>query len=170
LVVIGDGPDRQRLESLAGPTVEFLGRVSDATVKRFASRCRALLFPGEEDFGMTPLEINAAGRPVIAYRAGGALETVVEGVTGVFFDHPTKTALIAAIEEFEHREWASARLRQHAEQFAYPVFAARMLAFLQQVAPDSCRAELRAYQSIITPQPFVAEPREFLAAAEELYR
>ncbi len=146
LVVIGDGPDRKRLESIAGPSVEFLGRVSDATVKRFASRCRALLFPGEEDFGMTPLEINAAGRPVVAYRAGGALETVVEGKTGIFFDQPTSTALIEAIERFEQCQWDARRLRQHAEGFSYPIFAARMLEFLAKVAPDSCRAELQQSQ------------------------
>ncbi|HKP47269.1 MAG TPA: glycosyltransferase, partial [Pyrinomonadaceae bacterium] len=81
LIVVGDGPDRARLEKLAGPSVTFLGRQPDEAVVRLASRCRALLFPGEEDFGMTPLEVNAAGRPVIAFRAGGALETVIEGRT-----------------------------------------------------------------------------------------
>jgi len=69
LLVVGDGPDRARLEKIAGPSVRFLGRQSDEAVSRFAARCRALLFPGEEDFGMTPLEVNAAGRPVIAFRA-----------------------------------------------------------------------------------------------------
>ncbi|HEX4945591.1 MAG TPA: glycosyltransferase [Blastocatellia bacterium] len=146
LVVIGDGPDRKRLEQMAGPQVEFLGRVSDATVKRFASRCRALLFPGEEDFGMTPLEINAAGRPVIAFRAGGALETVVEGLSGIFFDHPTSHSLADAIEEFERYDWKPQPLRQHAEQFAYPIFATRMLDFLLQVAPSSCHADLLRLQ------------------------
>ena len=152
LVVIGDGPDRKRLEQMAGPTVEFLGRVSDATVKRFASRCRALLFPGEEDFGMTPLEINAAGRPVIAYGAGGAMETVIDGLTGMFFHVPTSAALMEAIEEFEQCDWEPLLLRQHAERFAYPVFAERVLAFLQKVAPDSCRAELLACRSTVTSQ------------------
>ncbi len=147
LVVIGDGPDRNRLEALAGPNVEFLGRVSDATVKRFASRCRALLFPGEEDFGMTPLEINAAGRPVIAYQAGGALETVVAGETGIFFAKPTVDSLCSALEEFEHCHWDTWRLRHHAEQFSYPVFAARMLQYLSQVAPASCQAEIAAHKN-----------------------
>jgi glycosyltransferase involved in cell wall biosynthesis len=142
LVVLGDGPDRRRLESLAGPTVEFLGRVSDATVRRFASRCRALLFPGEEDFGLTPLEINAAGRPVIAWHGGGALETVIEGVTGLFFREPTSAALAEAIEEFEQYSWDQRGLRRHAEQFSFPVFAARMLDFLRRVAPASCAQEL----------------------------
>jgi len=75
LVIIGDGPARAQLGKLAGPSVKFLGWQSDEDVARYAARCRALLFPGEEDFGMTPLEVNAAGRPVIAYRSGGALET-----------------------------------------------------------------------------------------------
>ena len=152
LVVIGDGPDRQRLEKMAGPNVEFLGRVSDATVKRFASRCRALLFPGEEDFGMTPLEINAAGRPVIAYRGGGALETVREGLTGVFFERPTSQSLMTAIEEFEQYRWDPRILRHHAEKFSYPVFAARMLEFLSKVAPASCHTELTTSKRIIADQ------------------
>jgi glycosyltransferase involved in cell wall biosynthesis len=125
-------------------------------VKRLASRCRALLFPGEEDFGMTPLEINAAGRPVIAYRAGGALETVVEGVTGLFFVQPTSASLAEAIEAFEQCNWEPRVLRQHAEQFAYPIFAARMLEFLSRVAPESCRAELLQRKRTIE-----TEAREF---------
>jgi glycosyltransferase involved in cell wall biosynthesis len=150
LIVIGDGPDRQRLEAIAGPTIKFLGRQPDAVVNHYASRCRALLFPGEEDFGMVPLEINAAGRPVIAYRAGGALETVREAVTGLFFDQPTSESLAAALEAFEQTAWQPQQLRQHAEQFAYPVFAQRMLAFLAQVAPHSCQQELRASQQVFS--------------------
>jgi len=148
LVIIGDGPDRKRLEKMAGPQVWFLGRQPDSVVTRFAGRCRALLFPGEEDFGMTPLEVNAAGRPVIAYRGGGALETVVEGVTGVFFDEPTSHSLAAAIEEFEGRSWNRAALRRHAEQFDRTVFAARFLKFLSTVAPSSCAQEVAAWTNL----------------------
>jgi len=71
-------------EKTRGPKTEFLGRQPDSRVSHYASRCRALLFTGEEDFGMVPLEVNAAGRPVIAFRGGGAMETVIEGVTGIF--------------------------------------------------------------------------------------
>ncbi|PYS72993.1 MAG: glycosyl transferase [Acidobacteria bacterium] len=142
LVIIGDGPDRVRLEKLAGPTVQFLGRQPDTQVNLYASRCRALLFPGEEDFGMVPLEVNAAGRPVIAYRAGGAVETVVEGVTGIFFDKPNSTALINAIEEFEIRLWNTRLMREHAEKFDRKVFSFRVLQFLGSVAPASCASEL----------------------------
>ena len=138
LVIIGDGPDRARLEQLAGPQTRFLGRQPDAVVNHYASRCRGLIFPGEEDFGLTPLEINAAGRPVIAYRAGGALETVTEDVTGVFFDQPTVESLSEALENFINHEWHRPTIRRHAEKFSSEVFAARLREFLSQVAPQSC--------------------------------
>jgi glycosyltransferase involved in cell wall biosynthesis len=144
LVIIGDGPDRERLEKLAGPKTVFLGRQPDSEVNHYASRCRALLFPGEEDFGRVPLEVNAAGRPVIAFRGGGAMETVIEGVTGVFFDKPTSAALVDAIEEFECRSWQQQVLRRHAEKFDRSVFAFRVLQFLGSVAPSSCAGELSA--------------------------
>jgi glycosyltransferase involved in cell wall biosynthesis len=144
LVIIGDGPDRERLQKLAGPKTEFLGRQPDSLINHYASRCRALLFPGEEDFGMVPLEVNAAGRPVIAFRGGGAIETVVDGVTGVFFDTPESTAVVEAIEDFESRSWQPLELRKHAEKFDQRVFAFRVLQFLGSVAPASCASELIA--------------------------
>jgi glycosyltransferase involved in cell wall biosynthesis len=133
LLVIGDGPDRERLRALAGPTVSFLGRLSDEEVEYYAARCRALLFPGEEDFGMAPLEIAAAGRPTIAYRAGGAVETIVEGVTGMFFDQQEPQSLAAAIEQFEQVEWSGHALRHHAEKFGVDVFQERMRSFLARI-------------------------------------
>ncbi len=144
LIIIGDGPDRERLQKLAGPKTEFLGRQPDSQINRYASRCRALLFPGEEDFGMVPLEVNAAGRPVVAFRGGGAMETVIEGVTGVFFNQPTSIALVEAMEEFESRSWHQQILRRHAEKFDRSVFAFRVLQFLGSVAPSSCAGELSA--------------------------
>ena len=144
LVIIGDGPDRERLEKLAGPQTEFLGRQSDSRVNYYASRCRALLFPGEEDFGMVPLEVNAAGRPVIAFKGGGAVETVVENLTGVFFKQPTSASLEEAIEDFESRSWNQQALRRHAEKFDRRIFAFRVLQFLASVAPASCVGELTA--------------------------
>lgn len=142
LVIIGDGPDRERLEKLAGPQTEFLGRLPDRLVNYYTSRCRALVFPGEEDFGMAPLEVNAAGRPVIAYRAGGAIETVEENLTGIFFDRPDSDSLCTAIENFESRSWDQTTLRQHAERFDRAVFAFKVLQFLGSVAPSSCADEL----------------------------
>lgn len=142
LVIIGDGPDRRRLEKMAGRTVTFLGRQPDSVVARRASRCRALIFPGEEDFGMSPLEVNAAGRPVIAYKGGGATETVVEGETGTFFAEQTPESLAYAIEEFETFSWSPRAIRTHAEKFDRTVFSFRMLQFLSSVAPASCAEEV----------------------------
>jgi glycosyltransferase involved in cell wall biosynthesis len=133
LMVIGDGPDRARLIAKAGPTVTFLNRLCDAEVEHYAARCRALIFPGEEDFGMAPLEIAAAGRPTIAYRAGGAVETIVDGVTGVFFDRQEADSLAEAILRFEKQEWSAQALRRHAESFGIDVFQARFRQFLAKV-------------------------------------
>ena len=142
LIVIGDGPDRDRLEKLGDDRIEFLGRQPDKIVNYYAARCRALLFPGEEDFGMAPLEANAAGRPVIAYRAGGAVETVEEDVTGVFFDQASSFSLAEAIERFEGQRFDQYTLRRHAEKFDRTVFTFRVLQFLGSVAPTSCSEEL----------------------------
>jgi glycosyltransferase involved in cell wall biosynthesis len=136
LVVVGAGPDRARLESLAGPSVTFLGRQPDAAVDGYVGRCRALLFPGEEDFGMVPLEINSAGRPVIAFAAGGAVETVIDGETGVFFEQATVDSLAEAIERFERMEWNPQRIRAHAQTYDTSVFEARIHAVLARYVPE----------------------------------
>jgi glycosyltransferase involved in cell wall biosynthesis len=135
LVVIGDGPDRARLESMAGPTIKFLGRVSDTVVESYAGRCRALLFPGEEDFGMVPLEVNAAGRPVIAYKGGGALDTVIGGVSGILFDRSTSASLSEGIEACESRSWNTTEIRKHAEHFDSRSFRENFLALLRILRP-----------------------------------
>jgi glycosyltransferase involved in cell wall biosynthesis len=136
LKIIGVGPDRKRLQQLAGPTVEFLGRLPDSDTQRYASECRALLFPGEEDFGMVPLELAAAGRPTIAFRGGGATETVIDGTTGLFFDEADARSLAAAMEEFELRSWSPSILRSHAEKFDIPVFRQRFLNLLDSLGAN----------------------------------
>lgn len=130
LVIIGSGPARAELERLAGPTVRFLGRLSDPEVADYYARCRALIFPGEEDFGIAPLEANASGRPVVAYRAGGALDTVVEGQTGVFFEPQTVEALIEAVQECDALSWDAKTLRSHAAGYRESSFHARMRAVI----------------------------------------
>jgi len=135
LIVIGDGPDRERLKAMAGPTVTFLGRQPDRAVTRYASRCRALIFPGEEDFGMAPLEINAAGRPVVAYGAGGATETVIEQVNGILFPEQTVDALVEALERCELRIWDPVTIRKIAQRYDIHVFQDRLLDFLSRVSP-----------------------------------
>lgn len=126
LLIIGDGTDRQRLERMAGETVTFLGRRSDEEVVRYMQHCRALIFPGLEDFGITPLEVNACGRPIIAYRAGGALDTVVAEQTGLFFEEQSVESLMDAIKRFEVYDWDAARIRLHAEAFSEEVFMERL--------------------------------------------
>lgn len=129
LHVVGDGPDRARLERLAGPTVRFLGRIPDAAVADQLSGCRALIWPGEEDFGLAPLEAQASGRPVIALAAGGALETVQSGETGSFFPHPTAASLMEALNSFTDT-YDSEVLRAHALEFDQAKFVERMYALL----------------------------------------
>ncbi len=128
LKIIGDGPDRARLEKMAGPTVTFLGRLPDAEVEAHLAEGKALLFPGEEDFGLTPLEANGSGRPVIAYGVGGALETVVDGRTGLLFREPTPAALAEAILRFEAMTWDPVTLREHAARFDESIFGTRLKA------------------------------------------
>lgn len=135
LIIIGDGPDRNRLEGLAGPTVTFLGRQSDEVVGRYASRCRALLYPGEEDFGMAPLEVNAAGRPVVAYGAGGATETVIEDLNGVLFREQSHESLIEALDRLESTTWHPSLIRRNAQRYDIRVFQERLLSYLYDVSP-----------------------------------
>ncbi len=137
LVVIGDGPDRDRLTRLAGPSVTFLGRQPDAVVNHYASHCKALIFPGEEDFGIAPLEINAAGRPVIAYRGGGATETIIEGLNGTFFDKQDVPSLSKALQRFESMTWDTAAIRRHAEKYDTSVFQEKILYYLAEIMPGS---------------------------------
>ena len=131
LVVIGGGPDEERLRSLAGPTVQFLGRLPDTEVVRYMQHCRAFLFPGIEDFGITPLEANASGRPVIAFRGGGALDTVVPGLNGLFFENQTVNSLMDALEQFENVSWDPARIRRHAEKFDEARFIRELSTFIE---------------------------------------
>jgi glycosyltransferase involved in cell wall biosynthesis len=133
LVVIGEGRDRARLEAVAGPTVRFLGRASDADRARYMSLCRAFLFPGHEDFGIAPVEAQASGRPVIAYAGGGALDTVVEGETGAFFREPTTEALVEALARFDERNYDPVIIRRNAERFDTAVFKHRLMGLVSQV-------------------------------------
>lgn len=133
LVIIGDGPDAATLRRMAKPNITFLGRLPDPEVADYFARCQAVLFPGDEDFGIVPLEANAAGRPVIAYHAGGALDTVQEGKTGIFFNELTPESMSEAVLRSEAIAWDSAAIRCHAEEYAEPRFRERFLALVEQV-------------------------------------
>ncbi|MHB1417682.1 MAG: glycosyltransferase, partial [Chloroflexota bacterium] len=130
LVVAGDGRDRARLQGLAHANIRFLGRVDEASLRDLYAHCRALIFPGEEDFGLTPLEAQASGRPAIAYAAGGALETIVPGQTGLFFAERTPEALVEAVQRFLDIDFNPAAVRQNALRFDVPVFRRRFAEFV----------------------------------------
>lgn len=142
LVVIGDGPQRKSLERMAGPTVKFLGRVPDQGLRDNLAQCRALLFPGEEDFGIVPVEAQSFGRPVIAYASGGAMETIsgdlpgqaqVKNPTGLFFTEQTSSSLVKAILEFESKEheFCPEAIREHSMQFDCELFKIRIAKFVR---------------------------------------
>jgi glycosyltransferase involved in cell wall biosynthesis len=118
LRVVGDGPDLPRLERLAGPEVEFLGRLTDDEIREEYRRAAAVVLPGEEDFGIVPVEAQACGRPVVALGRGGALETVIDGDTGVHVPEATPEAFAAGFDRVARMTVDSARIRRHAEQFS----------------------------------------------------
>ncbi|MCR5029743.1 MAG: glycosyltransferase [Fibrobacter sp.] len=122
LVVIGDGPELENLKKIAGPTVQFLGRQPDDVLYKYMAECKALLFPGEEDFGIVPVEAEACGRPVIAYGKGGALDTVIDGKTGVLFKEQTSECVQEAIQKLETMVFDKEEIRNHALKFDEPEF------------------------------------------------
>ncbi len=126
LIVVGSGPDAKSLAQLAGPTVTLRGRLSDDEVTDLYSRARGFILPGEEDFGITTLEASASGAPVIAYASGGALDTVINGKTGVHFKELTANSLAEAVLRVESIDWDRELLREHAEKFSEASFKIRM--------------------------------------------
>jgi glycosyltransferase involved in cell wall biosynthesis len=126
LKIIGKGPEMEHLQKIAGDNIEFLGYLSDQETSDYYSRCQALIFPSEEDFGITPLEAMASGRPVIAYRGGGALESVVENKTGVFFDRQTPADIIEAVRDFRTEKFDPEEIREHARKFDRNIFKAKI--------------------------------------------
>ncbi len=132
LKIAGTGTDYAALKQIAGPTIEFLGWQGDEQLRELYRRCRLLVFPGEEDFGIVPLEAHACGRPVVAFAKGGALETLVEGETAVFFREQTETALVAAVQAAAARRWPREIIRRQAEHFAPQHFIAGLAASLEK--------------------------------------
>ncbi|HEV2238905.1 MAG TPA: glycosyltransferase [Ktedonobacterales bacterium] len=137
LVVVGEGPERARLEALAGPRTTFAGRVSEAELTALYAGCAALLQCGVEDFGMAALEAQASGRPVVAFAAAGALETVVDGISGVYFHEQTVERVVEAIERLDRARFDPLALRAHAEHFDEAHFRAGISAVLRDagIAP-----------------------------------
>jgi glycosyltransferase involved in cell wall biosynthesis len=132
LRIVGTGPYESALRKMAGPSITFVGKARDEELAEHYAKCRALVFPGEEDFGIAPVEAQAAGRPVIAFAAGGALETVVESKTGIFFREQTPTALIDAVRQFEKTAFAPETSRANAEKFDRKIFIGKLRAFVKE--------------------------------------
>jgi len=137
LIVVGGGEEEKRLRALAGPTVEFRGRLSDDEIKALYARAKAFLFPGEEDFGITPVEAMSAGCPVLAYGRGGVRETVLDQKTGLFFSEQTVESLMACIERFEREgvSYSRAQMREHSLRFSEERFCDEMRALCERYAP-----------------------------------
>ena len=127
LKIAGIGPEINKLKKMANGNIEFLGLVSDEKLADLYSHAKAFIFTQEEDFGITPLEAMASGRPVIAYRGGGALETIEEGKSGIFFSEQTEESLLRALKDFKQEEFNSGTCRAQAEKFDIVVFREKIL-------------------------------------------
>lgn len=135
LVVVGSGPERARLAAQAGPNVSLLGTVPDEQLRWLYRECVAVVAAGYEDYGLTPLEAASFGRPAVVLRAGGFLETVAEGTTGLFFDEPDPHHLVAALRQAERTTWSEAAMRKQSERFSEAHFVRRLRQIVAEEAP-----------------------------------
>lgn len=159
LIVAGDGRSMPQLKAMAGPTVTFFGQANDEQMRALYANCRAFILPSEEDFGITPLEAMASGKPVIAYGAGGVLDTVIPGVTGTFFDEQTADCLTETLQPFDEKDYDPTVIRRHAEEFDSLRFRDRLHAMVLA----AMRSHLR---SVPLPMPLDVMEREPALAAE----
>lgn len=143
LFVVGEGRDQQQLATKAGSNVTFLGRRSQDEVRELMRGCKAFLFPGFEDFGIAPVEALSCGRPVIAFAGGGALDTVVPGVTGEFFDEQTAASLLETLRRFDARTYSTTACRTQAESFSRHNFRGKLLGFLEAAMEEHNAAQSR---------------------------
>jgi glycosyltransferase involved in cell wall biosynthesis len=136
LVIVGKGPEAKRLRDLKTPNVLMLSDLTDAQMAWLYKHCRALVAASYEDFGLTPLEAGVWGRPSVALRFGGFLDTIDEGITGIYFDEPEPYAVAQALDRFEATEFDPAKIRSHVEQFNEEHFAEKLYAAVDAVAAD----------------------------------
>lgn len=133
LVVVGDGPDNARLRKLAGPTVTFVGRVSDAVLEEELASASAYIFPGLDDFGISAIEALASGTPVIAYKAGGALDYILPGKSGDFFESPTADSLGIALKSFKPDRYSAPAIAVFAQRFSAERFRERFTTYITKI-------------------------------------
>ncbi len=158
LVVVGDGPERKKVEAHAGPNVELLGHQPTEKLRELMRHARAFVFAADEDFGITPVEAQASGTPVIAFRRGGVTESVVEGVTGEFFDEQCVPSICEAVERFERirEDFEPERIRAHAERFGAERFQREFSRFVEREWRRHCRRRRAGVPSAAVP---LAVPR-----------
>jgi glycosyltransferase involved in cell wall biosynthesis len=133
LKIVGEGLDKKALMRMAGPTVEFLGELTDDELCVYYKKCRALIFPGREDFGLTMVEAQFFGKPVVAFRGGGALDIVKEGITGEFFDEPTTASLKQVLKSFDENRYNTKLCRENSERFTFTQFEKDLKGFLNKI-------------------------------------
>ena len=135
LFIIGDGPDKEKIEKVASESsnVTYLGYQDSDVLKDYMMRAKAFVFAAEEDFGIVPLEAQACGTPVIAFGKGGALDTVLDGKTGIYFMEQTTSSIIDAVKTFENNNelWSASEIRKHAESFSTDVFKQNFSQFVK---------------------------------------
>jgi glycosyltransferase involved in cell wall biosynthesis len=136
LTVVGQGPERPNLEKLTGDGIELAGRLSDEEIRELYRSSIAAVLPGEEDFGIVPVEAQACGRPVVALGRGGALDTVIDGETGVLFEDTTVQSLAAGLQRAASIAWDADKIRRHAERFS----RARFVNDIQQIVNETLSA------------------------------
>lgn len=144
LKIVGRGPEESRLQSLAGPETEFTGWLSDAEIRDLYQRCQAVLMPGVEDFGMVPVEAQACGRPVVAQAEGGALESVIDGETGILVHESTPSAFAEALRRAASARWDTNAIRRNAERFSIPRFTHEMQRAIETT--KACRTSSAAIE------------------------
>ncbi len=132
LKIVGDGPERKKLKKLACSNIEFVGLADEKKLANLYAHCRALIFPQEEDFGISAVEAMSAGRPVIAYKGGGALEIIKENETGIFFEEQTRDSLIEALKRFRPEKFDGRKIQAYARQFDKEIFKNKIREFIQR--------------------------------------
>ncbi|MCK4891399.1 MAG: glycosyltransferase, partial [Candidatus Pacebacteria bacterium] len=130
--IIGRGPEIKRLKKIAGPNIEFLGRVSDKDLPKYYAECQAFIFPQEEDFGIVAIEAMASGRPLIAYRGGDIVEHMEEGKTGIFFNQQKPQSLVKAVEKFQNRDYDGEYIRNRVLKFDRKNFIENIKLFINK--------------------------------------
>jgi len=131
LKIVGEGADAENLKKIAGPTIEFLGNVTDEELSSYYKNCKALIFPGLEDFGLTMVEAQAFGKPVVAFRGGGALDTVQERKTGEFFNEQNPESLMVVLKSFDEKRYNTKSCRENSEKFSFERFEEDLRKFLE---------------------------------------